>query len=233
MSLKLTKSERAQEKKGQSLVELAMVLTILLTLLTGVVEFGNLLNQYVTVVDAAREGSRFGSNDDPFIRATNPFTLNENFFTNIDQIVEGTLLTDSSGRATTRAPHAKGALSPIVLRPEMGDDVVVSFFSIYNGVLTRFPSRERGWSFYRDSLGYGSMGYPGQDSAYTTADLQSRIAQGALSAPDTGMVVVEVFYSYSQILRFWGFIGIPDPINVHAYSIMPLSAAEPTQVPSP
>ena len=50
-----------QKNKGQSLVELTLVLVILLSLLTGMVEFGNLLNQYITVTDAAREGARFAS----------------------------------------------------------------------------------------------------------------------------------------------------------------------------
>ncbi len=206
-----------KSSKGQSLVELALLLSLLLTLLTGMVEFGYLLNQYITVVDAAREGARFGSNDDPFIKTTNPWGINIPFFTNIDEIVEGPLT------GGVRDPNGKGALTPIRLRPEapFNDDVVISFFSISDGYMTRFPDAD-GWSYYQ------SKGFTGRSSSFTTADLQGRIDQGALSAPDTGMVVVEVFYSYSQILKFWGFIGIPDPIAVHAYAIMPLSAAEPT-----
>jgi hypothetical protein len=210
-----------REKRGQSLVELTLIFTILLTLLTGVVEFGNLLNQYITLVDAAREGARFGSSDDPFIRTTNPFGLNANFFTNIDQIVEGSFNADG-----TRAFNAKGALAPIKLRPEMGDDVVISFFSIYNGTLTRFPtSKPLGWSYY------ATQGFTGRSSQFTTAQMQTMVEQGTASAPDTGMVVVEIFYNYSQILHFWGFVGIPDPISVHAYAIMPLTAGEPTPIP--
>jgi len=221
MNMKRLISEWKKEKIGQSLVELTLVLTLLLTLLIGMVEFGNLLNQYIMVVDAAREGARFGSNDDPFIRTTTPFGLNANFFTNIDQIVEGSF--DSSGE---RAADAKGALSPLTLRPDKGDDVVISFFSISGGVLTRFPTdHPYGWSYYH------SKGYTGRNSLFTVSDLQGRVHQGSLSAPNTGMVLVEIFYSYDQILHFWHFIGIPDPINVHTYAIMPLSSAEPTPTP--
>jgi hypothetical protein len=220
--------EQKNWKKGQSLIELTLVLTILLTLLTGMVEFGNLLNQYITVVDAAREGSRFASNDDPFIRTAVPiicengdvdFCDRANFYTNIDQIIEGSF--DKSGE---RAKDAKGALAPIVLDPAKGDDVIVSVFSMKDGVATRFPKDrgEDGWSYY----GYKGLG--GQKSSFSTAELTSRLDP---AAPDTGMVVVEIYYNYDQILKLWGFIGVPDPIRVHAYSIMPLSAAEPTPLP--
>ena len=216
-----------QKSKGQSLVELTLVLVILLSLLTGMVEFGNLLNQYITVTDAAREGARFASNDDPFIRENDPancpsapttFCIRQQFFTNVDQIVEGNFLSDG----VTRDPKAKGALSPILLRPEEGEDVVVSFFSIHDGSPLRFPSSENGWSYYK------SKGFSGQPSYFSTSDLESRIVDP--TAPDTGMVVVEIYYHYDQILKFWGIFGIPDPISVHAYSIMPLSAAEPTPI---
>ena len=50
---RLHKSER-----GQSLVEFALVLPILLMLVLGVLEFGWMLNAKVTVNSAAREGAR-------------------------------------------------------------------------------------------------------------------------------------------------------------------------------
>jgi Flp pilus assembly protein TadG len=49
----LTKSE-----KGVSLIEFALVLPIILALLIGVIEFGWVLNGYITVTGAAREGAR-------------------------------------------------------------------------------------------------------------------------------------------------------------------------------
>jgi Flp pilus assembly protein TadG len=46
---------------GQSVVELALVLPILILLLTGVVEVSNALNSYLTVVDVSRDAARLGS----------------------------------------------------------------------------------------------------------------------------------------------------------------------------
>ena len=55
------KNSRGRGERGQSLVELALTLPVLLLLLVGLVEVGNALNAYITVVDAGRDGARLGS----------------------------------------------------------------------------------------------------------------------------------------------------------------------------
>ncbi|MBM3181966.1 MAG: pilus assembly protein [Chloroflexi bacterium] len=50
-----------EEPRGQSLVELAISLMIMLLLLLGAVEFSLALFQYVTIRDAAQEGAIYGS----------------------------------------------------------------------------------------------------------------------------------------------------------------------------
>ena len=54
--MKHNKSER-----GQSLVELAISITILVFLLAGAVEFGMIFFQFVQLRDAAQEGALYGS----------------------------------------------------------------------------------------------------------------------------------------------------------------------------
>jgi Flp pilus assembly protein TadG len=54
--MKITKKER-----GQSLVELAISLVVLLFLLSGVVEFGIAFFQFIQLRDAAQEGALYGS----------------------------------------------------------------------------------------------------------------------------------------------------------------------------
>ncbi|MBC8061262.1 MAG: pilus assembly protein [Clostridiaceae bacterium] len=49
-----------KNEKGQSLVEFAIILPILLLLLFGIAEFGIMLNSYLTIQNVAREGSRLG-----------------------------------------------------------------------------------------------------------------------------------------------------------------------------
>lgn len=50
-----------RSERGQSLVELAVSLVILLYLLSGAVEFGIIFFQYVQLRDAAQEGALYGS----------------------------------------------------------------------------------------------------------------------------------------------------------------------------
>jgi hypothetical protein len=205
--MKLKRLRFRQALKGQSFIELALVLTLILLLLSGVIEFGALLNEYINVVDGAREGARWGAGgDDPFIRTTLPFGDRTEYYTNIDEIIEG------------KTPGG-GALAPIALSAANGDDVVISVFSISGTQVVRYP----GGSYWRK--------YKKQVSTFTNAQIQTRLDG---SAPDTGMVLVEIFYHYYQILAMpWFTTFVHDPITVHTYSMMPVSAAEPTPTPIP
>ncbi len=57
------KKKKLSGESGQSLVELAISLIILLTLLAGAVDFGMALYSYVTLRDAAQEGALYASID--------------------------------------------------------------------------------------------------------------------------------------------------------------------------
>ena len=235
MNIKKPNFNLKREKKGQSLIELTLVLMLLLTLLTGMVEFGNLLNQYINIVDGAREGARQGSNMDPFTRkktASCPIPpcfneLNSDFYAGIDQYIEGNNIPLSKDRD----PKATGAIAPIKLDPMAGDDVLISVFSIADGKVTRFPKGyDNGWSYYRD---YEKLPIPVEKQNTTQFPGDSLNGRMVAGAPDTGMLLVEVFYHYHQLLKFFGILGLPDPIALSTYAIMPLSAAEPTSTPVP
>lgn len=49
------------KSSGQSLVELTLVLPILILILAGTLDLGRLLESYVTLTNAAREGARLGA----------------------------------------------------------------------------------------------------------------------------------------------------------------------------
>ena len=57
--------KKNRSERGQSLVELAISLLILLYLLSGAVEFGIIFFQYVQLRDAAQEGALYGSMNPP------------------------------------------------------------------------------------------------------------------------------------------------------------------------
>lgn len=49
-----------KDKRGQSTVEFALILPILLLIVFGIIEFGLIFNAYVTVISSSREGARYG-----------------------------------------------------------------------------------------------------------------------------------------------------------------------------
>lgn len=51
------------QDRGQSLVELALVLPILLLLLAGVIDVGRILFTYIALTDAAQEGAIFAAHE--------------------------------------------------------------------------------------------------------------------------------------------------------------------------
>src|SRR2546421_10045949 len=53
-----TRRNRVRDERGQTMAEFAVVLPILVVLLFGIVQFGILFNNYVTLTDAARAGAR-------------------------------------------------------------------------------------------------------------------------------------------------------------------------------
>jgi Flp pilus assembly protein TadG len=61
VSIETGKTMKRKRERGQSLVELGISLLILLYLLSGAVELGVLLFQFVQLRDAAQEGALYGS----------------------------------------------------------------------------------------------------------------------------------------------------------------------------
>jgi len=72
-----------QREKGQSLVEFAISAILLLTLLSGAVDFGIALYSYVSIRDAAQEGALFGS-----INPTDTSGIEERVWSSSDKPVD-------------------------------------------------------------------------------------------------------------------------------------------------
>jgi len=53
-------SKLKKSPRGQSLVEMALVIPILIIVLFGILEFGRIFHSYLVITHAAREGARFG-----------------------------------------------------------------------------------------------------------------------------------------------------------------------------
>lgn len=61
--------KRRRSERGATLVESALTLLLLLTVLFGIIEFGHLFNVYQVMTNAAREGARFAVAPCPFAAA--------------------------------------------------------------------------------------------------------------------------------------------------------------------
>ncbi|KUK84144.1 MAG: Flp pilus assembly protein TadG [Pelotomaculum thermopropionicum] len=49
-----------KDKRGQALIELALVLPLIILLVMGTMEFGRILHSYLLITNASREGARAG-----------------------------------------------------------------------------------------------------------------------------------------------------------------------------
>ncbi len=208
---------RHKQQRGQSLMELAVILSLLIFMLVGVVEFGYMLNQYITLVEGTREVARVASKGEPFANpAIGDFRVRPDFLERISILLNGGVVGTNP---------ILGSINPLSLDSSIGDDLIISVFSFSGGTVKRF-----------NDTGEGSDGwrlYGNRTSLFSNADIAAKLALDPSAypdgAPNTGAVLIEVFYHYNQILNL--LQGWTGPIELHAYSIMPLSAAEPTKPP--
>ncbi len=204
--------------KGQGLVETAILLPVLLIVLSGLLEFGFLLNEYMTLQDAVRNAARYASDSDYRYRDSQV-----NCETTIDFYRQTACLVNRE--LSREAPYVGLNLA------NGRDDVVISVFSVEgpSGVIAaRFPEDvgEAGWSMAEDFTGTRN-----QFSTFSTAEMQAKLRG---FAPNTGYVLVELFYSYDQKLKLpWITAFVPDPILLRPYAVMPNSSAEPTPTTEP
>lgn len=61
MSFVLKFRRLQKDEKGQSIVELALILPIIIVILFGILEFGRIFHSYLVITHAAREGARVGA----------------------------------------------------------------------------------------------------------------------------------------------------------------------------
>lgn len=79
-----------KNEKGQTLVEFALVLPVLLLLLLGIIQFGIIFSAHIAITNAAREGARIaavGSSRNEIVDRMN-YSIGGHIF--IPQLVDGT-----------------------------------------------------------------------------------------------------------------------------------------------
>jgi hypothetical protein len=229
---------------GQSFVELAIVLPLLLFLLVGFVEVGAIIYNYLSLLDVVREAARFAADRDPDVlngdMSNYPISACEDdalhYYLDTACVVIGTNFNQD-----------------ITLDPAT-DDIAISVFTIDNNVVVdRKPNDGDGvWSLYSDNWTKNCDGtvhsitpfFPqGVGDSWVTYSTPTAgpgtptPGAGTVmpSGPtDKGMVLVEVYYCHHQLLNLPIISDIiPNPIRLHAYAVMPAPLAAPTPTPLP
>lgn len=218
-------SRRSSRSKGQSLVEFTVLLPLLLIMISGLVEAGIALNVYLDLIDSAREVARHIADFDPIHDGSGTFRpYNQEFYQEAINVADYTL--SQAGQ--------------IQLDPAT-DNLVVSVFRVAgSGVdpADRYPQSvplsegcpkgdEIGWIAYcngRESK-IGTVACGAKPSCIVLADLLGDLVD---VPPDTGIVVVEIYYNYELTLGLpWIEPFFPNPITLHAYTFMPNAASAP------
>jgi hypothetical protein len=215
--------------KGQSFVELALVVPILVFLMAAVVEVAFLYFSYMTALDLTREAARFASARD--YRITDvldpsglPFSACQDNYLHyyydtscffIDKEINSSLVMSSTDYA----------------------DVAISVFTVTgNEVTNRWPDNgDGGFSLYQ-TAGVPNWKLDCAGNVVQTEPYMTNAEMEALFQPNAptekGFVMVEVYFCYHHKIGLPFFTwAIPNPLRMHSYTIMPSSEAIPTPTP--
>ncbi len=185
------------------------MLPILMMLLSGLIEFGFLLNSYLDVIDAAREAARFAANDDPTIGSPTDF-VTPNFWNRAYRNSRGSLFTASDGRINWTPTD------PADCATVNGDILVSGFAFVDNTIKLRFPGV---------NVGASNCPLNGYQTKLSDAEVNAKL--DAASIDNSGAVMVEIYYEYDMVLGLpWITAFVPDPVVLHSYTIMPNTYAE-------
>jgi hypothetical protein len=241
-----------KKSKGQSFVEFALIIPVLLIVLLGVVELTLYIGSYINLVDLTREAARFASNRDPFSPTSNgdlncstPDSFN--FFYDTSCVFSPL----AGNPNCTASTFCNGFNSTLGFKSDE-DDILISVFTetgvnqsgtIVPTITHQWPGDNLPWVWSNNDTDVSHndnwrrncdrQSLPAAaNPQFTRASMQSFLNGTAM--PNKGFVVVEVYYCYEQILNIpFLSVFLPNPILMHTYSIMPLPSAQPTATPRP
>jgi TadE-like protein len=191
------------KSRGQSLVEFAIAFPVIIMLFSGVIEFGFILNYYLSLLDATREAARFYSTQDPWDPDPNT-ARNETYWFYAD--------TAAMVKDAVEPRNVNDTSRKIVLNSTT-DDVIVTVYSMCGTNVYSFPNAG------------GYRLYGNKTSVFTNASMAASRLSGA---PNAGVLLVEIHYNYRQVLALpWLTVFLSNPLPLRSYTIMPLRSAVP------
>lgn len=207
------KAHPQKTRRAQSLVEFAIALPVLILLLLGMVEFGFMLNTYLSLQDAARAAARRYSTINPFNADD---TDNLAYYQAAAQNVVDTLMpSDDPGarQIPVDATRDNILISLVSIKVDKTTSTISS--------VTRHPTGEQYYKLYGDT---------DPPSAYSDTSIESLMtANGAVPA-NAGMLIVEIYYSYEGVINTpvtTPFMSDSNPVMLYVSSIMPITYVKP------
>lgn len=254
--------------RGQSFVELAIILPVLLVLLLGLIEVAAFICRYLDMLDLTREAARFASVRDPFSRVpASQWTCGPgasgsdpafDFFYNTACIFSP----PNTSSCNTSDPKFCNGLNTFLKFDPATDDIVISVFTVtYQRptpmpparnprVTDSHPQQSGGprvgnfWAFSDNDADTAHNANWSKDCSttpkvvrltpyYDTDRVNGFLSSGS-GSPSKGLVAIEFYHCYNQVLALPMIsLFIPNPMRIHAYTLMPLPAAQPSPTPRP
>jgi len=201
-----------KKKSGQSVVEFALILPLLLLLFLGMVEIGTAFYDYIMLAAANREGVRLASRG----RYTDEQVM--------EQIVNsGDLDSNSVSSLVTMSTENNPANTGIILthfpideEGELGDRTLVVSGTIYvDGSPVYLPDVDDPQVYSRISGDYEEF------HGDITKKINERRIDEGYDPQTSEIVVIETFYAHKPFLKVvLNMLQIPDPITLYISSSM-------------
>ncbi|MEE4195794.1 MAG: TadE/TadG family type IV pilus assembly protein [Anaerolineae bacterium] len=230
---------KEQRRKGQSLIEMALIVPILLIMVLGLVEVAAFMGAYLDALDLVREAARFASLRDPFyVGPTDMNCSTEAFDYYYDTVC---IFSPPAGdaRCTIGDPFCNGVNSATTLDMTR-DDIVISAYTVVDQNVTATYPPPDGYYAYSDhdsdTVNNGNWQKNCEGDVvrftpyFTAAKMNSYLSPNA--PPKRAFVAVEYYYCYEQMLKAPVLYQImPEVMRIHVYTVISLPAAIPTSTP--
>ncbi|NSW53463.1 MAG: pilus assembly protein [Anaerolineae bacterium] len=232
--------EQRRHAAGQSLIELALILPILLIMVLGLVEVAAFVGSYLDGLDLVREAARFASLRDPFYDG--PTDMNcrtEPFDYYYDTVCIFSPPAGSPQCSGPSDPFCNGINSATQLDMTT-DDVVISAYTVVDNRVSASYPPPAGYYAYSDhdsdtdhnsNWQYDCDGNIERLTPFWN-EVRMNNYLSSVAPPKRGFVVVEYYYCYHQWLNA-PLISqfLPNPVRIHVYTVISLPAAIPTSTP--